>query len=83
LGAVFARGGNGFLSEHLDDSGLKIYLGSENAVKEFSGLSFVTAPYGRHGEVMGTLGVVGPVRMDYSKIIPLVDYTSGLLSRVF
>ncbi|MCC6502616.1 MAG: hypothetical protein IT362_05735, partial [Deltaproteobacteria bacterium] len=41
------------------------------------------APYGRHGEVLGTLGVVGPVRMDYSKIIPLVDYTSGLLSRVF
>lgn len=71
------------LDKSLDDEGLRIYLGSENAVKEFSGLSFVTAPYGRNGEALGTLGVVGPVRMDYSKIIPLVGYTSGLLSRVF
>lgn len=71
------------LDRSLDGSGPRIYLGSENDIKEFSGLSFVTAPYGRPGEVMGTLGVVGPVRMDYSRIIPLVDYTSGLLSRVF
>lgn len=70
------------LDKSLDESGLKIYLGSENAVEEFNGLSFVTAPYGRHGEVVGTLGVVGPVRMDYARIIPLVDYTSGLLSKV-
>lgn len=70
------------LDKSLDENGLRIYLGSESAVEEFSGLSFVTAPYGRHGEVVGTLGVVGPVRMDYSKIIPLVDYTSGLLSKV-
>lgn len=70
------------LDKSLDESGLKIYLGSENSVEEFNGLSFVTAPYGRHGEVLGTLGVVGPVRMDYSRIIPLVDYTSGLLSKV-
>lgn len=70
------------LDRSLDENGLKIYLGSESAVEEFNGLSFVTAPYGRHGEVLGTLGVVGPVRMDYSRIVPLVDYTSGLLSKV-
>lgn len=71
------------LDRSLDGGGPRIYLGSENDIKEFTGLSFVTAPYGRNGEVLGTLGVVGPVRMDYSRIIPLVDYTSGLLSRVF
>lgn len=70
------------LDRSLDGDGLRICLGSENAIEEFSGLSFVTAPYGRGGEVLGTLGVVGPVRMDYSRIIPLVDYTSGLLSKV-
>lgn len=71
------------LDKSLDESGIHIYLGSESLVKEFDGLSFVTAPYGRNGEALGTLGVIGPVRMNYSKIIPLVDYTSALLSKVF
>ena len=52
-------------------------------VKEFDGLGFVTAPYERDGEILGALGVIGPVRMNYSRIIPLVDYTAGLLSRAF
>jgi heat-inducible transcriptional repressor len=69
------------LDKSLDESGIRIYLGSESAVEEFEGLGFVTAPYGR-GEALGTLGVVGPVRMDYSRIIPLVDYASGLLTKV-
>lgn len=71
------------LDKSLDESGMHIYLGSESLVKEFEGLSFVTAPYGRNGEILGTLGVIGPVRMNYSRIIPLVDYTAGLLSKVF
>lgn len=69
------------LDKSLDESGIRIYLGSESAVEEFEGLGFVTAPYGRN-ETLGTLGVVGPVRMDYSRIIPLVDYASGLLTKV-
>ncbi len=71
------------LDKSIDESGIHIYLGSESAIKEFEGLSFVTAPYGRDGEMLGTIGVIGPVRMDYSKIIPLVDYTAGLLSKFF
>jgi len=71
------------LDRSMEDSGINIYIGSESPVKEFEGLSFVTAPYGSNGEVLGTLGVIGPVRMNYSKIIPLVDYTAALLSKVF
>lgn len=70
------------LDKHMDETGIHIYLGSESAVEEFNGLSFVTAPYGRGGSVLGTVGVIGPVRMNYSKIIPLVDYSAGLLSKV-
>lgn len=71
------------LDKSMEEGGIHIYLGSESRVEEFSGLSFVTASYGRPGEVLGTLGVMGPVRMNYSKIIPLVNYTAGLLSKVF
>ncbi len=71
------------LERSMYTSGIQIWLGSESKVKEFEGLSFVTAPYGRRGEVIGALGVIGPVRMNYSKIIPLVNYTAGFLSKVF
>ena len=68
----------------LDDSmgagGVNIRMGSESSIDEFDGLSFVTAPYSRCGTVVGMLGVIGPVRMDYSKIVPLVSYTADLLS---
>lgn len=69
------------LDKSSEEAGIHICLGSD-LVKEFEGLSFVTAPYSRDGEVLGTLGVIGPVRMNYSRIIPLVDYTAGLLGRV-
>lgn len=71
------------LDKSMEESGIHIYLGSESMVKEFDGLGFVTAPYERDGEILGALGVIGPVRMNYSRIIPLVDYTAGLLSKVF
>ncbi len=61
--------------------GIRIRMGSESSIDEFDGLSFVTAPYSRCGEIIGTIGVIGPVRMDYSKIVPLVSYTAGLLSK--
>lgn len=71
------------LDKSIEDGGVHIYLGSEFMVKDFEGLSFVTAPYSREGELLGTLGVIGPVRMNYSRIIPLVDYTAALFSKVF
>lgn len=71
------------LDKSMEENGIHIFLGSESMIEEFEGLSFVVAPYGSDGEPLGTLGVVGPVRMNYSKIVPLVDYTAGLLSKVF
>lgn len=70
------------LDKSLEGEGLHIYLGSEGLVKGFEGLSFVTAPCSREGQVLGTIGVMGPVRMNYPRIIPLVDYTAGLLSKL-
>ena len=45
-------------------------------------VSVVTAPYGVDGQVLGTLGVIGPSRMAYDKVIPIVDITARMLSNV-
>lgn len=63
--------------------GISIYLGSETSVKEFEGLGFVIAPCAAIRPGRGSLGVVGPVRMNYSKVVPLVGYASVLLSEMF
>lgn len=68
------------LDKSLEEDGTHIFLGSEGLVNEFDGLSFVTAPYGGSG-TLGSLGVVGPVRMNYPRIIPLVEYAAALLSK--
>ncbi|MEE9613897.1 MAG: heat-inducible transcriptional repressor HrcA [Thermodesulfobacteriota bacterium] len=70
------------LDRSMEEGRVHICLGSESNVKEFEGLGFVVAPYGKEGETLGTLGVIGPLRMNYSKIIPLVDYTAGLFGRI-
>lgn len=59
-----------------------VFFGSDTMIKEFRDLSFVTAPCGLGHDICGTIGVVGPLRMDYSRIIPMVDYAAGLLSKV-
>ncbi len=61
--------------------GLTIIIGSENVVPELQDLSLVTAPYWCGEHLLGTLGVIGPTRMEYSKIVPLVDFTAKLVSR--
>jgi len=71
------------LDQAMERPGTHVYLGSESNIKDFEGLSLVTAPYGAGGEILGTLGVIGPLRMNYSKIIPLVDYTALQLSTFF
>ncbi len=71
------------LDKSIEESGIHIWLGSESSVEEFDGLSFVTSTYGRDDTVLGAFGVIGPVRMNYSKIVPLVNYMAGYLSKVF
>jgi len=63
------------------NDGLSISIGSENSVSELSGFTIVTDTY-RMGEMRGIIGVIGPTRMGYSRIISVVEYSSRLLSQV-
>jgi heat-inducible transcriptional repressor len=60
--------------------GVRIYIGGESQVVPFEELSVVSAPYEIHGQVVGTLGVIGPTRMAYDRMIQIVDITSRLVS---
>ncbi len=60
--------------------GVRIFIGGESLVVPFEELSVVSAPYEVNGQVVGTLGVIGPTRMAYDRMIQIVDITSRLLS---
>ncbi len=63
--------------------GVQIFIGSKNFLFKHSGLSMVMAPYRNNDqEIIGAIGVVGPTRLNYSKIVPLVDYTSKVIGKV-
>ena len=66
-----------------EGSGVRIFIGSENKLFSLSGSSLVVAPY-RDGNarVIGALGVIGPTRLNYARIVPMVDYTAQLISRM-
>lgn len=61
-------------------SGIQIYIGGESQLLPMDDMSVVTAPYQVNGKIVGTLGVIGPTRMAYQKVIPIVDITARLLS---
>jgi heat-inducible transcriptional repressor len=60
--------------------GVQIYIGGESKLVPLDELSMVVAPYEVDGQVVGTLGVIGPTRMAYERVIPIVDITAKLLS---
>jgi heat-inducible transcriptional repressor len=60
--------------------GVQIFIGGESHIAPLDECSVVTAPYEVDGRVVGTVGVIGPTRMDYERVIPIVDITSRLLS---
>ncbi|WP_293005835.1 heat-inducible transcriptional repressor HrcA [Nitrosomonas sp.] len=60
--------------------GVKIFIGGESDVESLQEFSVVTAPYEMEGEIVGTVGVIGPRRMAYERIIPIVEITAKLLS---
>ena len=72
------------LNKALGRSGMQVTIGSENLHEGFQDCSLVTATYELNGEVVGSIGVVGPTRMDYEKVVAIVEgmaYTlSSLLS---
>jgi heat-inducible transcriptional repressor len=61
-------------------SGVQIYIGGESQLVPVEDMSIVTAPYEVNGRIVGTLGVIGPTRMAYERVIPIVDITAKLLS---
>jgi heat-inducible transcriptional repressor len=60
--------------------GVRIYIGGESQVVPFEELSIVSSPYEVDGQVVGTLGVIGPTRMPYDRMIQIVDITARLVS---
>ena len=63
--------------------GVQIFIGAQNFLFKHSGLSMVMAPYkNKEQKIIGAIGVVGPMRLNYAKIVPLVDYTSKIVGRI-
>ena len=60
--------------------GVQIFIGGESGIAPLDECSVVTAPYEVQGQVVGTVGVIGPTRMAYERVIPIVDVTAKLLS---
>ena len=68
------------LDVSLRGHGVQIFIGGESGVNAPDEVSVVTSPYEVNGEVVGTVGVIGPTRMAYDRVIPIVDITAKLLS---
>lgn len=68
------------LKKCLQAEGVHIFIGSESGHKAFDDFSIITAPYEIDKQVVGVLGVIGPTRMAYNRVIPIVDATSKILS---
>lgn len=70
------------LDRSQDAQGVQIFIGSESSQVDLEGCSLITSNFSNKKGAIGTLGVIGPVRMDYSQVIPIVDFTAQLVSRV-
>ena len=70
----------GILNEDTNSRGLRVRIGKENRIGDFQECSLVTATYEYDGEIVGTLGVLGPTRLDYAKATAMVSLLSQILS---
>lgn len=72
-----------FIDTVSEAQGVQIYLGAENKIFDQSGWSMILSPYKNSEEkIVGAIGVIGPTRLDYDRIIPMVDYTSQVIARL-
>jgi len=72
-----------FLELAEDGEGVRIFIGSENKLFSLSGSSLVVSPYmNADRKIIGAVGVIGPTRLNYGRIVPIVDYTAQLVGRV-
>lgn len=70
------------LDNCLKAPGVNIFIGSESHLNSMSGMSLITSTYVSGKNTLGVLGVIGPTRMGYGKVIPIVDYTAKMLTRL-
>jgi heat-inducible transcriptional repressor len=71
------------LEASIEGDGVQIFIGAENDLFQASGCSLVLSPFeNSHGDVIGAMGVIGPTRINYGRIIPMVDYTAKMISRL-
>ena len=71
------------LSRAEDGEGVRIYIGSENKLFSLSGSSMIAAPFrDSTNKIVGVLGVIGPTRLNYARIVPMVDYTAKVVARM-
>ena len=72
----------GLLGDLDKAQGVQIYIGTENDVFSHSGWSVVLSPYKLEDKVVGAIGVIGPMRINYGRIIPIVDYTAKVMQKI-
>ena len=71
------------LDEAQSGQGVRLFIGSENSLFSLSGSSVIVAPYRNQDQkIIGALGVIGPTRLNYARVIPLVDYTAQVVGRL-
>ena len=71
------------LSAAKEGEGVKVFIGSENRLFSLSGSSVIAAPYRDASQrIVGVLGVIGPTRLNYARVVPIVDYTADVVSRL-
>jgi heat-inducible transcriptional repressor len=72
-----------FLQLTEDGEGVRIFIGSENKLFSLSGSSLVVSPYmNADRKIIGAVGVIGPTRLNYGRIVPIVDYTAQLVGKL-
>ena len=73
----------GLLDDVREAQGVRIFIGAETRLFSLSGSAVIAAPYmTERRRVLGAIGVIGPTRLNYARVIPLVDYTARLLGRL-
>mgnify|MGYP000639615613 CR=1 FL=1 len=71
------------LDKARDAQGVRLFIGAENPLFSLSGSSVIVAPYmNAEQEIIGALGVIGPTRLNYARVIPLVDYTARVVGKI-
>lgn len=71
------------LEKAREGEGCRIFIGAENRMFALSGSSVIASPYrGSEGQVLGVVGVIGPTRLNYARVVPMVDFTAQALTRL-